>query len=293
MLYYHYGSKHGLYVEVLRDMFRAVGVRARAIADGPGTAEDKLDAWIATIVEEAAARPWFPPIMLREIASGGPTSIPTRSRMMNAVYAAVRDVIVQGQREGVFRDVDPLLTHLTIMPAILIFFARQRVLARSGGTRAGVARRRARSTSSCGTCRRRARAHAAEGLHEDDSDANATAGRRWLLVGIAACREPEPSNTVRVSGHVEATEVQVAPEVGGRLVELRVAEGDRVDGRRRRRAARHARHRAADRARAGRARPPPSAGAAAPGRRPRPRTSARPRRRSTPPRPTQPPSEPS
>jgi AcrR family transcriptional regulator len=72
MLYYHYGSKLGLYVGVLRDMFRAVGVRARGIADGPGPADQKLDSWIVTVVEEAAARPWFPPIMLREIASGGP-----------------------------------------------------------------------------------------------------------------------------------------------------------------------------------------------------------------------------
>jgi HlyD family secretion protein len=33
---------------------------------------------------------------------------------------------------------------------------------------------------------------------------------------------------VRVSGQVEATDVQVAAQVGGRLIELRVAEGDRV-----------------------------------------------------------------
>jgi TetR/AcrR family transcriptional regulator len=38
MLYYHFGSKRAVYVEVLRDMFRAVGTRARAIADGDGTA---------------------------------------------------------------------------------------------------------------------------------------------------------------------------------------------------------------------------------------------------------------
>jgi HlyD family secretion protein len=44
----------------------------------------------------------------------------------------------------------------------------------------------------------------------------------------AACRHAEPSNQVRVSGTVEATEVQIAPEVGGRLVELNVDEGDRV-----------------------------------------------------------------
>ena len=55
--------------------------------------------------------------------------------MMNGVFLAVRDMIVQGQHEGAFSDVDPLLTHLTIMPPILIFFARQRVLATSRAAR--------------------------------------------------------------------------------------------------------------------------------------------------------------
>ena len=44
----------------------------------------------------------------------------------------------------------------------------------------------------------------------------------------AGCARDEPANTLRVSGHVEATEVQVSGDVGGRMVELRVSEGDRV-----------------------------------------------------------------
>ena len=129
MLYYHFGSKRDLYLDVVRDMVRTVGGRARVIADGPGTAEDKLDAWVAAIVEEAAARPWFAPIMLRELAAGAPHFDAQTFQMMNDVFAAVRDIIAQGQRDGVFRQVDPLLTHLTIMPPILIFFVRQRVIA--------------------------------------------------------------------------------------------------------------------------------------------------------------------
>jgi AcrR family transcriptional regulator len=129
MLYYHFGSKGELYAEVVRDMVAAVGARVRAIADGPGSAEDKLDAWISAIVEEAAARPWFPPIMLRELAARAPHFDATTFHMMNAVLAGVTDVILQGKREGAFRDVDPLLAHLSIMPPVLIFFARQRVLA--------------------------------------------------------------------------------------------------------------------------------------------------------------------
>jgi AcrR family transcriptional regulator len=142
MLYYHFGSKRHLYLEILRHMFGAVGLRARAIADGPGSAVEKTDLWIAAIVEEAGQRPWFPSMMLRELASGAPRFDPETFAMMNAVYAAVRDILLQGQREGQFRAVDPLLMHLTIMPAVLIFFARQRALAANQLTQ-GIAEPRA------------------------------------------------------------------------------------------------------------------------------------------------------
>ena len=49
-----------------------------------------------------------------------------------------------------------------------------------------------------------------------------------LAIVSAACRQSEPNDVLRVSGNVEATEVQVAPEASGRIVELRVAEGDHV-----------------------------------------------------------------
>ena len=49
------------------------------------------------------------------------------------------------------------------------------------------------------------------------------------LCGLtAACAGETPTNELRASGYVEATEVTVAAEVGGRLVEVAVKEGDRV-----------------------------------------------------------------
>ena len=48
-------------------------------------------------------------------------------------------------------------------------------------------------------------------------------------VALAACAEAPPADRIRVSGHVEATEVQAAADVGGRILELRVAEGDRIE----------------------------------------------------------------
>lgn len=44
----------------------------------------------------------------------------------------------------------------------------------------------------------------------------------------AACAPRPPADRIRVSGQVEATDVEVASQVGGRLLALKVAEGDRV-----------------------------------------------------------------
>ena len=44
----------------------------------------------------------------------------------------------------------------------------------------------------------------------------------------AGCKAQAPTDRVRASGSVEATEVQVSALVGGRLLDLKVAEGDRV-----------------------------------------------------------------
>ncbi len=51
-----------------------------------------------------------------------------------------------------------------------------------------------------------------------------------LVVGlaVAACHTAPVAPSTRASGYVEATEVRVAAEVGGRLLDVKVAEGDRV-----------------------------------------------------------------
>ena len=59
------------------------------------------------------------------------------------------------------------------------------------------------------------------------------APRRALAAGllicvISGCRGNADEGPLRASGYVEATEVRVAPEVGGRILELPVDEGDRV-----------------------------------------------------------------
>lgn len=55
----------------------------------------------------------------------------------------------------------------------------------------------------------------------------------FLLLGAAllagACATPAPTDRVRVSGQVEATEVHVAAQVPGRILAFQVSEGQRVE----------------------------------------------------------------
>ena len=59
---------------------------------------------------------------------------------------------------------------------------------------------------------------------------------RWQRVAVlavlavlnAACGRGAAESPARASGYIEATEVRVAPQVGGRLIEVAFAEGDRV-----------------------------------------------------------------
>lgn len=48
------------------------------------------------------------------------------------------------------------------------------------------------------------------------------------VVVLAGCSEELPATEVRASGHVEANEVRLAPDAGGRIIELLVKEGDTV-----------------------------------------------------------------
>ena len=57
------------------------------------------------------------------------------------------------------------------------------------------------------------------------------------LLGLAACQgavslpgatTPTPETEIALSGYLEATEVNVAPEIGAQILELGLEEGDRV-----------------------------------------------------------------
>ncbi len=123
MIYYHFRSKAGLYGEILRDMFSAVGSRVRAVAASDAPVEDKIREFVVAIATEAEARPHFPPIWFREIADGGTHLDADTMREVAGIVRTLASFVQDGVHLGVFRPIDPFLVHAGIVGPMLLFFA--------------------------------------------------------------------------------------------------------------------------------------------------------------------------
>jgi AcrR family transcriptional regulator len=123
MINYHFRSKQGLYEAILLATFAELVGRLDAVRARGGSAPEQLGAFVDAFAEAATARPAFPAMMVREVLSGGrhlPAHVADR---VMGVVGVVRAVVEQGVREGAFRKVDPLATHLSLVGALLFFFA--------------------------------------------------------------------------------------------------------------------------------------------------------------------------
>jgi AcrR family transcriptional regulator len=132
MIYYHFEDKLALYKAVVRDMLRTVGTLVAEIADRPVPADQRIAAFVAGIVALADERPWFPPLMLREISEGAPRLDPETLALMKTVFVAFGRILADGHRTGLFRPINPVLAYMSIIGPILLNAARERAAERPG-----------------------------------------------------------------------------------------------------------------------------------------------------------------
>jgi AcrR family transcriptional regulator len=132
MIYYHFKDKLALYREIVRDMLRHVGGAVTAIADAAAPPQEKIARWIATVVAIGEERPYFPPMMMREIAEGAPHLDRETFSGMRTVLAAFVRILTEGQDRGVFRPVHPVLAYISLVAPLMFNAARERAAAHPG-----------------------------------------------------------------------------------------------------------------------------------------------------------------
>jgi AcrR family transcriptional regulator len=123
MLYYHFGSKAGLYREILRDMFEGVAARLDETVPTERDVDGRIRAFVAAIAHEAEARPHFPPIWFREVAEEGTHLDPATLAAMAAIVGRLGEIVRDGTAAGRYRPVHPLLVHAGIVAPLLLYYA--------------------------------------------------------------------------------------------------------------------------------------------------------------------------
>lgn len=119
MLYYRVGDKRDLYEAVLLRILagarRGIGELGRG-AVSPGA---KLEAVVRAVALAAASSPHYPRLLMRELAAGGAHLPEPVMRQMAGIAGLVKKVLREGAHGGTMRAADPLMTHLSILGAVM------------------------------------------------------------------------------------------------------------------------------------------------------------------------------
>ena len=132
MIYYHFQDKLALYRAIVCDMLRTAGARLATIADQPASPTDKIARFIEQFVGLTDSRPYFPTLMMREIAEGAPHLDPETLALMRTVFVTFGRILAEGQASGVFRPVHPVLAYMSILGPLMLNAARERAAAAPG-----------------------------------------------------------------------------------------------------------------------------------------------------------------
>ncbi len=125
MVYYHFGSKLGLYRAVLAGEFDAITAAALAAIDSGAPAFVQVEAYLRSLLEITTTRPHIVPIMLREIAAGGRNLDAECMQKMTGLFQVVHRMLGRGEAAGELRHMHPLMTHFVMLGSAMLYQANE------------------------------------------------------------------------------------------------------------------------------------------------------------------------
>lgn len=119
MLYYHVGDKAALFREVVTSNVGCIRQAVTAALAETEDPSDRLRAIPRAFASTLRQRPYLPQLMLREVAAGGPNLPPEAVEQIAEIMGMTKAVLEDGLANGVFRRVDPFITHLMLVGSLM------------------------------------------------------------------------------------------------------------------------------------------------------------------------------
>ena len=129
---YHFGSKEGLYGDMLQSLVGPLARRVEWACRAPRPPLDRIEFVVRAIFDHVRGRPEMPGIIVREMAGGrevNPRIITAFGRM----FPTLTGVIGEGQRDGTIREGDPVLLALSVVAQPIYLLLARRIIARVAG----------------------------------------------------------------------------------------------------------------------------------------------------------------
>lgn len=119
MIYYRIGDKEALYAQVLHSIFSDLASRLTASVREDHSPEEKLRAYIRELVSTVEQHPYMPPIMMRELASGGQNFPEVAARGLVSILDFLKKILDEGKEKGQFHETRPFTFHLMVISALI------------------------------------------------------------------------------------------------------------------------------------------------------------------------------
>jgi AcrR family transcriptional regulator len=119
---YHFGGKEALYGAILKARVVGFAARLRAAIEPHARAEERLRAYVKCFADTVSETPETVPLIVHEMLRGGRRLEEYVLPHFLSVFGVVREILERGVKEGSFRRVNPLATHLSVAGGLLFFF---------------------------------------------------------------------------------------------------------------------------------------------------------------------------
>lgn len=120
MIYYHIGDKKALYARVIHHAFGNAAEQFPRNIKSTQSPQNKLRAFIRTVVEVVDRHPELAAIMLREQASGGKNLPETVAQDLARIVGIISDILAEGAQKEVFVKTIPFVVHMMIIGAVVL-----------------------------------------------------------------------------------------------------------------------------------------------------------------------------